>query len=292
MLLDIEASEYQRVRIKTDPIHWIRENRPTGNLIVGSHHITDAQNKVKYIQYDQWPVTGGEIANKYLELITEDKTIRRQQPRTTAPPPMQYVGPKRGLMVYVDIVACYFSLYRQATLDMAYTANFVGLGDVPFLWDDELALHKLTRNTVYGIMRKKGRDRYKAEVPGKGMWHRSNERGPWYAPGLIAYVMDTIQAVAQDCVAKFPIYSWLTDAAIIDYKAAGELIEYLADEWQLRARRVVSGQGFVYNLGRYWIDGKKGGSDLARLTPQASDNFVPVNIDRLKEIRRELCASR
>lgn len=279
------ASGYEIVPIDQEPVDWLLENDPWGrNFVVGAHTLTDVTNKIKYVQ--EFPVSVGEVAYEYLQLVAKDYSCGSRGHKAFPPPPMYYNGARRGLMSYVDITSCYFSIYSSATLDCFYASE--GLyrdGDFPFLFADQLRFHKLTRNSVFGIIRKEGRTRYY-----NGEYKRTNEAGNYFSPGLIRYVLETTQAVAQDAVKKFEIHAWLTDAAILPASQAESFRDYLFSEWNFDSSEKASGAGYLYRPTLYRIGDFWGGDQrlISSMVINRESNFENVNIDFLKKARRSL----
>ena len=284
LLNKFRNSEFERVRISEEPIEWIKTNNPRNcSLIVGSKSITDTTNKIKYIY--QWPFTYGEVAAEYLAYCIEDYelTVFGGSPGPRAP--VAFRGPTKGHFAYVDIRACYFSLYRDLSLDTEFsTRGYFNKGTIPFRDTVELKLCKTLRNTVFGLMRKSSRTRFK-----NGLYTRTSERSQFYRPMVPDYVLSTMQAIAQEAWSFFPIQQWLTDAAIINSVYAPELIEYLAEEWGLEAQVDAQGPSYSFALGAYKI-GQKTTSNLLTLPLASSDKlntFSNVPIRFLKELRKE-----
>ncbi len=278
-----KASDFERIRISMEPIDWIAQNKPRNcSLIVGSKQITDTTNKVKYMY--QWPFSYGELAVEYLNhcLIDSEQKPLGGSPGPKAP--VAFRGPTKGNFAYVDIKACYFSLYRYVNLDLSYCDSYFDSGSIPFQDTSDLALCKPLRNTLFGILRKASRTRYK-----NGRYTRTNERSQYYRPMISNYVLSTMQAVAQESWRLFPVQQWLTDAAIIPSSYAPELIEYLAEEWRLDARVQARGPAYSFAAGVYKI-GQKVTSNLLALSFQSGNTttFEPVPISMLRELRREV----
>lgn len=279
------TSNYTRVRIQTEPIEWIKRISPNSSFIVGSKQLTDTRNKVKYLY--QWPFTYAELGSEYLTYCQEDYDLSNKTFGGSPGPraPVAFRGPTKGTFAYVDIQACYFSLYRYITLDAEYSDTFFCNGNIGFRDCNELYLSKLLRNTVFGLLRKGSRTRYK-----DNHYTRTNERSNLYHPQIANYVLSTIQAVAQDCWKLFPIQQWLTDAAILPLNHAESLIQYLKEEWNLTAKIEAYGKAYSFAAGSYKI-GHKVTSSLMQLsiTSTKLEIFDPVSITFLKEIRKELC---
>lgn len=278
-----KASDYQRVRIDKEPIDWIKVNNPRNcSLIVGAKQITDSTNKVKYLY--QWPFTFGELAAEYLDYCLEDSEPRISGGSPGPKAPVAFRGPTKGNFAYVDIKACYFSLYSFLNLDTEFGPSYWSFGSTPFLSTTELGLSKRLRNTIFGMVRKAARTRYK-----NGVYTRTNERSQYYRPMISNYVLSTMQAIAQEAWSLFPIQQWLTDAAILPTVYAPELIEYLWDEWRLVAETQAHGPAYSFATGAYKI-GQKVTSNLMELpfTSDRLNTFEPVQSQFLKELRKEL----
>ena len=89
----------------------------THYLSMGSYSVTDMTTQTKWLF--QWPYTYGEIAREYLSYCADTAkiTLRRQKILEVGHAPIYFTGPSSGNYSYVDISACYFSLYKYLTLD-------------------------------------------------------------------------------------------------------------------------------------------------------------------------------
>ena len=278
-----EESKYQRIRIRQEPIEWIKEINPDSSLIVGAKQLTDSINKVKYLY--QWPFTFGELANEYLTYCLEDFPKFMPQGGSSGPKaPVAFRGPTKGTYAYVDIQACYFSLYRYITLDSEYCSNRFRMGNIPFKRSDELFLSKVLRNTVFGLLRKSSRTRYR-----NGKYTRTTEKSNYHRPMISDYVLSTMQAVAQEAWNLFDIKQWLTDAAIIPLSQAHDLVTYLNLEWNLNAKIESIGPSWSFGSGVYKVGNKvtKGLGSIP-INSDKLQNFEPVDILFLKELRKDL----
>lgn len=281
-------SGYQRIRLKEEPREYIRQYPHIGkgkSLIVGAFQITDMKDKIKYLY--QWPFTYGELASEYLHYCLQDIEVTRSVGGSIGPPPpLAFRGSTKGTFAYVDIVACYFSLYRDIAIDTTYTNTGIYIpGSIPFRDTEQLRLSKTLRNTVFGIMRKNSRTRYS-----NGKYKSTNERSEFYRPMIVNYVLSTTQAIAQEAWSMFPIQQWLTDAAIINMSYSQDLIDYLKEDWCLDAKIEAYGSSHSMGLGRYKVGAKASShySNLPYLGNGPLEVFPKVPISTLKEIRREI----
>lgn len=281
---------YQKLEGELHPIEWMNLHKPEGFWYVGPDHLTDMRRKIKYLY--QWPYTKGEIALEYLHLITDGKELRRPNgPDENIPaPPVYFTGPRYDHCAYVDISGCYFNLYRPLCLDLLYKSNHGNLetqawyvpGKTPFLYADELGLDKQVRNTVFGIMRKSGQTQYL-----DGVYKRTKGKTNFFRYCLVKLVMETLQAVANDCISMFPVHMWLTDAAILPYRHAQALMDYLNLEWGLQSRIVAQGQSRLLAFGRYDVGGKQSKNIAGRPIAIGKDTLRSVDVQYLKHLRRE-----
>lgn len=281
----IKDSPLYRVRIPMEPLDWLNQTHHPADvsLIVSSKSITDLTNKVKYVY--QWPFTYGELAVEYINLCLEEyDEIPKHKEIKPVPPPLFFNGPTRGTFAYVDIQACHFSFYRYVGLDAFYDDKMFSVGKIPFLYTDELALSKLLRNTVLGILQHRTRTRYK-----NNKFYFTEERTPYYFPRVAHYVLSSLQAVAQEAVRLFPIHQWLTDAAIIEASASTDFIDWLWEEWRLLGIVQSHGPAYSFSVAAYHFPNKysRGLEDMPFYNRSVT-TFKPINIPYLKLIRKEV----
>lgn len=279
-----EQSQYafRQLPGEQHPVEWMAEHRPEGFWYVGPDHLTDMTNKIKYLY--QWPYTKGEIALEYLHYISEGHTLRRPNgPDDQIPaPPTFFTGPRYDHCAYVDIRSCYFNLYTPHTLDLLYKpGGFFLPGRIRFLNAEELALDKQVRNSVFGIMRKTGQTQYL-----NGTYKRTKGKTNFFRYCLVKLVLETLQAVARDCIDRFPVHMWLTDAAILPRQHAEDLIAYLRSEWLLESRIVAQGKSHLLAFGRYDVGGKRSKNIAGRPIALGQSTLRDVDVPALKEIRR------
>jgi hypothetical protein len=285
----LAKSKYQRQPIKTWPAifvaDYVRDN-PMHTLSIGSFSVTDLTTRTKYLF--QWPYTYGEIAREYLAYCANQANIKLRQQKTVEVgcAPVYFTGPRRGNYAYVDISACYFSLYKYLTLDANYTAPEISLGRAPFLDLDNFGQSKTIRNMAFGMMNKR-----RMTVFTKERYNETPSRSEYYRPDIAAYVLQTTQAVAQDSINNFPIHMWLTDAAILPSEQATEFIYFLWKEWHLQSRIVAQGSSHLLATARYKV-GEKMTRDYTKQTAQKAGKchlLMPkIDVKSLKETRNWL----
>lgn len=289
-----DASPYLYDRLPGEmwPYEWIELHKPKGVVHVGTQSLTVVDEGIKYLR--QWPCGYGDIAAEYLRWIAGDENkLRRHNGAASAipAPPLYFTGPRYDHCAYVDIVGCYFHLYRPLSLDCVYkspTGSASGQiwyrqGSLLFECADELALSKQVRNTVYGIMRKRVQVVYR---DGKYEWQSA--RTPLYRYCLTQLVMETLQAVAQSCIDRFSVHMWLTDAAILPRNQAQALIDFLRLEWRLDSRIIAQGQSRLLALGRYTVGSKWSANLDGNPIPVKRDSLPDVPSEYLQQLRMEL----
>ena len=285
-----DASEFLHVRLPGDmyPHEWVRANKPKGLCYVGPWQVTDMDAKTKYLR--SWPVTPGDIGTAYLTEIVAGRKLRRPNGApVTTPAPLFFTGPRYDHCAYVDIRSCYFELYRLLSLDCRYHPNSDDLGswyaqgDLFFHDTDELRTSKMVRNSIFGIMR-----RTDTTIWQNGKWVLRNGATEFYRADLVRCVMDTLQAVAQDCITRFGVHMWLTDAAILPQSRVDELRDYLRLVWHLETSVQASGPSHLLALGRYSVGDKRTLSLDGDPRPLRLDDMPRVDIDYLRQLRHDL----
>jgi hypothetical protein len=289
LLEKIKNSKYERRPIPTWPAifipNYVRDN-PTHYLSMGSYSVTDMTTQTKWLF--QWPYTYGEIAREYLSYCADTAkiTLRRQKVLEVGHAPIYFTGPSSGNYSYVDISACYFSLYKYLTLDSSFNGSEIAIGKAPFLDLTDFSKSKKVRNMTFGIMNKR-----RMTVFTKGGYDQTPSHSEFYRPDISAYVLQTTQAVAKDSIRNFTIHMWLTDAAILPSLQANEFISFLWQEWLLRSRIVAQGSSLLLATARYQV-GEKMTRDYTKQTAQKGGKchqLIPkIDVKSLKITRNWL----
>lgn len=264
-------------------------------FIWGTHSIFHTLKRHKYVELDSWRYTTTEIARAYLRHIFKEQSSRKRvgfDRRTftllDVPPPYYFGGAHKGYLSLVDISQCYYQLYSPLTLDVKFDpwCNYVGLGQVSFLYPDWLATQRKSMKRVIGggvIHADKLRI-----YNGKEIVERPNFN-KLLAPELWGLQMFTLHYIAREVVKLFGAYYWNVDGCIVDPDKAQDVMDYLAEEWNLLAvEKLGPGRGEVRGVGSYDILPHKGGH---RFRTAPSNNFHKVSYDpglrgKLKAIRR------
>jgi hypothetical protein len=176
--------------------------------------------------------------------------------------PVYFTGPSRGTYSYVDISACYFSLYKHLTLASSFASPEIAIGRAPYLHLEDFGKSKKVRNMTFGIMNKR-----KMTVFTKGAYDQIPSHSELFRPDISAYVLQTTQAVAKDAIDNFTIHMWLTDAAILPSTQATEFVNFLWEEWKLHARIVAQGSSHLLATACYQV-GEKMTRDYTKQTAQ------------------------
>ena len=286
----IANSEYERVPIDVEPLRFVtgQLKKTNHHLVLGSFHVTDKTDKIKYLS--QWPYTYGEIATEYIALCEETagQFLRWEPVIENGKSVIYFTGPRRGNYAYVDITSCYFSLYSAATFDLRYNrqTSTVSLGRVPLIATSQLRLHKTIRNMIFGIMRKARGVEYLTD---KG-YTSTDAHSRYYKPDLTAYVLDTVQAIAQEAKQRFHLHMWLTDAAILPMSEAQDFQRFLREEWSLNSEIKYQGPSSLFSSNCFQV-GQHVTEQLKGFTIQKGspiNTMEPVNVPALKFYRREL----
>lgn len=182
--------------------------------------------------------------------IEDDHLLERQAP-------LYFPGPRSGEFACIDVDAAYWSLYRVASLDLSYDGELTPRqGRIRFLGADELRPFKFPRNAVIGSIRAEVRtEAHYGEI-------RSVPIGPqWRRPGLWAWIIDTLEAIAWDARMLFGAVHIQVDGYIVPADVAGDLVRWLRSEWGLQASIRAVGPGTITGLGHWSIASTDKGSD-------------------------------
>lgn len=288
----VEISDNERLPINTNPVNFLKANfRDSDHTFqLGSYHLLDKTDKVKYLY--QWPFTYGEICLEYLRMCEEiaGKQLRWEPALSTnSKASIFFDGPSRGLYSYVDITSCYYSIYHTCAINLRYNQRrcIVSQGTIPFYLPGEWGMKKETRNMLFGIMRKSHGLEFR-----NGHFNNTKMHSKYYKPDIVAYVLDTVQAIAQEAIfiKRFPIHIWLTDAAILKTSEARNFQDFLWNEWGLSSKIKWEGPAALFASNCFQIG--------SRVTEQLRsfkiyngapiNTIMPQNVPKLKKYRRLL----
>jgi hypothetical protein len=178
-------------------------------------------------------------------------------------------------LAIVDIISAYWSLLRCVPLDTTYLEGTVTPGRIHFLEQNQMDQCKLVRNSLYGLTRTPTSTKhYRFGHEVQTEWQKPQ---PFWNPHLSHIIVNTMQAIAIDCLEKFGIYQWITDAAIVPAKRASSLMQYLSETWHLETRLVTEGKGVIkgygaYDIGSQRIEGQATGP-ISTLDPTTEPDF-------------------
>lgn len=236
----IQAKCYERISIPYRAWRLSKEYEKFNGMVLGYFSATSWQERIKFIDEGKFPYPYTERARAYLDLIFTEQEPRRKRVAWNSRtkkflklnPPYYYAGPYAGPLAYVDIVACYASLYGPLTLDVRFSDSPLKLrmGRVHFLEFGQLVQDKLVRNALGGgIIRSQNMLVYSDK---RGLHRRSNYN-KFLAPELWGLLMLSLHAIAFECINLFDCLYWNFDGAIVPLEQAEHMREYLADKWRL-----------------------------------------------------------
>lgn len=170
--------------------------------------------------------------------------IKLKQPMYCDPVPWS------DYLIYVDIRACYHTIYSRIPFDLRFTGLRPYDGEVWFkdFLPPDLADYKDCRNSVIGVMRSLKQTRV---VQGKlqAKPHTNVLLNPqvW---GYIVHLLHTVAHRAVDCNAVY----FNTDGAI--FRTETDAINWMSivSEWGFEPVVKKQGPGYVSSVGNYWID--------------------------------------
>ncbi|MHB1472503.1 MAG: hypothetical protein ACYCV4_02570 [Dermatophilaceae bacterium] len=174
-------------------------------------------------------------------------------------PPLYVGAPIVGQqdLVYVDLEAAYFSIYTRTTLDVSYDGETGPVrGTLELLDADELGKHKLARNALLGMQRRRRR---------RGLDHgqRFSEIVPAHRrrPDLWGLVMDALEVVMWTARDLGCVYIHTDGAIFTSHDTALGWIDLLSTRFGLAATVRARGPGLVWGLGRWQIGDQTHGPD-------------------------------
>lgn len=228
--------------------------------IAGPNTVYDMSSHKRYVPTDHVIPSHADTAGQYLRRMLQaygevDLSFipGREEAYEDLPVlPAYYDGKRhnREKLAMIDVNACYWSLLQNVPLDSYIDQGDVQHGRMTFLEPNLVQQSKEMRNSIYGLTRVPSTTKlYKM---GKEI-SESNKPMPWWNPHLTHIIASTMQSIAVESIAKFPVYMWLTDAAIIPAKRASEYMEWLMTNWKLGSRIADQGTGVLNGMGSYAI---------------------------------------
>jgi len=285
----VAASPYRRV---FDPLAGARlasALAPSGHsLQVGTFSVRDLTDRTAYVS--QWPVTESELVGTYLRRCLGERSLPSRARSIETRPALYFAGPLRFYndLAYIDINACYASIFGPAGLDFRYRekGHNGAVGRVPFLDTEHFFESKRCRNLLWGNLL----SRRNVVAHDGSLFVRRVRTTRLYSPELAQYVLDTVHAVAREAVRDFPVLSWHTDGAVLPGPEARAFQIWLLDRWGLLSREKARGPGIMFSLncraiGAHFTRQLLAGR--ARIGRPIS-TLRPVATERLAQLRQHL----
>lgn len=280
----VKARNYKREAVPYR--EWFADKRYVEypGIILGTHNATHAGRKLKFVEESMYPIPRTELAWAYLNHIVDESATRRKRVGWSKKtfgfldygPPTFFSGPQTGSLAYLDIDACYFSLYSLATLDLNFDVwpPLLVLGKVDFLERDYLLANKSVRNTLGGgIIRSSSMTTYSGRQ--KSIVEVQNYNR-FLAPELWGFMMKILHSVAREVVDNFDVYYWNFDGCILPRKYAYLASEYMWDKWGLSSGiRGESETGKLRGFGSYSIGSAS--TKAKNSGGKAFDNILPYD---------------
>lgn len=262
----------------TEPLHLLPAKlTPTHHWSIATERASDHTARVRYITQRQWPITHSELARAWLHECMaaggRHKWLCGPRSVPIEAMPTYCLGrgePPSGVFAYVDITACFWSLYGSTALNLTFDPR--GQVTLPTprsrgIWPlhrSEWGAWKGPRNAAWGSF-----------WPHPHYWAWSGHRQILRAckgsstlanSSIIAWVIDILHAVATEAIDDFGARAWLTDAAILPSSRAEEWIEHLANRWALPSRVLAAGDSYIWSMGNYAV-----GDRISRLVAAEMD---------------------
>lgn len=258
--------------------------------IVGGNSIWVPKGKKKFIDIsvpDLVPAT--ELARAYLEMMGMKNrgfkpNVYNWITTKAAPQYFQPQLPLKGTFDYVDIVSCYWQLYHTAQWDMVMGKNkHLGVisrkGSIEFHRCEEWRENKLARNSIWGLM-----------ISEQITFWQNNKlqsrdlKGDFYSAGIANWIQYQLHGMAKDLLETFPfVPMWNQDGFLVPEGKSQEIIEWLADRWQVEALVKEVGTGTIYAPGNYsW---RKSGRVQTPTPINSLITLSPKDIDLIRNTR-------
>ena len=229
-------------------------------------------------------VTSGEVAREYLrDTLAGRPSVpyrRDAMALTNRKPGYFFAGQTVGSLALVDVDACFASIYGRLTIDVVYRPatrpRLIGLGTHPFPRTDEWMVAKKPRNSAYGAL----------VNPHLSEWRKGRhvEVSPnnFFAPDLVALIMDVTHSIAQETREKFGLVSWGVDGGIIPEDRADEWVTWLRERWAMGGSVRARGVGKAYGAVSWRIE------DAMTLDVEHGHPHAWVEADTLRRLPGDL----
>lgn len=286
----IQKVESQRRVVVRDFTAWKKsELGAIPFAILSGGKVTDMSTHppTRYISPREAPWTLRDLVAPWLDSMRSGRTIGTSAhlKYLSYQVPTYFVGGEvRGKFAYVDIVKCFYSLYRPMSYDMSFNPKTLSIMDgtmslagATFLEGDAVA-----RNSVIGIARRHTMTFTKYGERGVAR----NVCFPLTAPCLWAFIAHTLSAIAQQAIHYHEAIYVATDGFILPERNAQTFKEYLYTSWNLNSRIEGRGDSRVWGLGRYSVGEYR---SQAALKPNATisgrlEKVLPVTYEASKQL--------
>lgn len=265
----LERSTFDRVRVSDQQLAALEDPLALSQwrqAFAGTECLTvmDKPPRTKYIVSWAYPVTRSEMAREYVRWCYEladmplPGQVRADCPGYQQKDPLYCAPVRRRNLAYVDIRSAYWQIVQPYNVDplVAIGPGKVWQGRTP--WKDPAVIEadREIRHRAIGTLMSSG-----VEVWRRGVRQTLPVAGRFSNPSVAVLARGTLTAICRTARENFPIHAWLTDAAILDARAADELIGWLGATWGVEARTVALGLGTVWNVSSYRV-GRKASLDV------------------------------
>lgn len=265
-----------------------------GQAFVGTTSISIPETKLKLVAYDDWPVTSGELARRYLRRVFADVKRRPPSPRASGfgwTPPALCRPVRHRPLAYVDIASAYWQMIRPFRPDDVILGDEVFRGSAEWLTPEAVTEDRRLRHAIHGSIFANRIKFYRY-----GSLVVAPRTNVWSNPTMARYCMQTLHAVCGRLAADTNLHAWMTDAAIVDTDDAEPVTRFLEREWLLASRLKARGSGAVLNATTYQV-GDKASLNLVHGTVRLLDaepcpllKVKRVPVRQLQAVRRRVAA--
>ena len=288
------TNRYERIEISQMEYDekWLDWIKGFPVVYVGHKHLTVPEIGQRLIVWDQFPVTDGELARQYLRTVYEDLPQKRQNPKSSLfewEAPIFTAPVTNRALAYVDIEAAYWQIVSVFRPDDVVLSNgAVAGGEADWIEPATVAGDRGLRHAVVGSIFANS-----ILVHEHGKPRRILASSPWTNGWLKRHCMQVLHAIAGELAGEGRLHSFMTDAAIVDWRTQEEIVHWLSGTWGLRARVKAQGMGSVWSPTTYEV-GEQRSMDLVNGTTTRTSavarpfsNLKRVNAGMVRKARME-----
>ena len=290
----LARSPYERRCVAFDELAKWRAARidSYARAYVGDVSVTIPELNLKLVRFDEWPVTSGELAREYLQIVYADVHGVRCSPRASGfawAPPILAAPVRHRELAYADIESAFWQLISCFNPDDLVLGDEIVEGKARWLTVDAVAEDRRLRHCVHGTIFSNHLVFYRYGTPVV-----VPKVSKWSNPSLRLHCMQTLHAVCGRLRRDVNLHAWLTDAAIVDADDAEPVRRFMDREWKLAAKVKAQGAGAVISATTYVVGDKasldlvNGTATLASAEQRPFSNLRRVPGRQLQAVRQKV----